>query len=184
VNLQPAVVISVMVTIVGGLTLYQPSQYAWIGDQTGYSPVQPIEFSHKIHAKDNSIPCEYCHSGARRGAAAGVPAASTCMNCHSEIKQESPEIQKIAEALKNQRPIEWVRVHDIPDFTCFDHSAHVTKGVSCQTCHGPVETMARIEQSRSMSMGWCVNCHRDYNERPPRGMTNVKASTECSACHY
>jgi hypothetical protein len=184
VNLQPAAVISAMVTLVGGLALYQPKQYAWIGDQTGYSPPQPIEFSHKVHAKDNSIACEYCHSSARRGPVAGLPAASTCMNCHSEVQKKSPEVRKIADAVRTGRPIEWVRVHDMADFVRFDHSAHVAKGVACQTCHGPVETMPRIEQSRPMTMGWCVQCHRDTTAHPPRGMTNVHASTECSACHY
>lgn len=160
-NLQPAVVISVVVTVIGGLALFQPRQYAWIGDQTGYAPVQPIEFSHKLHAKDNSIPCQYCHTGARRGPVAGIPSASTCMNCHSEIAKDSPEVQKVAAALKEGRAIEWVRIHDLPHFTRFDHSVHVAAGVDCQSCHGPVETMTRVEQSRHMSMGWCIQCHRD-----------------------
>lgn len=206
-NLQPAAVISLVVTVVGALALFQPRQYAWIGDQTGYAPPQPIEFSHKLHAKENSIPCEYCHSSARKGPVAGIPAADTCMNCHSEVAKDSPEVRKVVQALKERRSIEWVRVHDLPDFTRFDHSAHVTAGVSCQTCHGPVETMARVEQTRHMSMGWCVECHRDTTGTQPtlvpitadrtspealwRGagstgvrMRELRASTECSACHY
>jgi cytochrome c7-like protein/class III cytochrome C family protein len=183
-NLQPAAVISLVITVVGGLALYQPTQYAGIGDQTGYAPPQPIEFSHKVHAKENSIPCEYCHSGARKGPVAGIPAASTCMNCHSQVDKNDSEVRKVVAALRNRRPIEWVRVHDLPDFTRFDHSAHVNQGVSCQTCHGPVETMARIEQHQNMTMGWCVQCHREYTARPPKGITNVHASVECSACHF
>src|SRR5262245_40170605 len=104
-QLQPAAVISLVITVVVGLALFQPRQYAWIGDQTGYAPVQPVEFSHKIHAKDYSIPCEYCHSGARRGPVAWIPSASTCMNCHSEIAKNSPEVRKVAAALKEGRPI-------------------------------------------------------------------------------
>jgi hypothetical protein len=184
VNLQPAAVISAVVTIVGALAFYQPNQHIGIGDQTGYAPQQPIEFSHKEHAKDHSIPCEFCHSGARKGAVAGIPAAGTCLKCHVEIEKESPEVQKLLTAVRDGRPIEWVRVHDQPDFVRFDHSAHVSKGVACQTCHGPVETMARIEQSRDMNMGWCVTCHRDYTAHPPKGMKDVKASVECSACHF
>jgi hypothetical protein len=184
VNLQSVAVISAVITVVGGLALYQPGHYLRLGDQTGYAPTQPIEFSHKVHAKDSLIPCEFCHSSARKGPVAGVPAASTCMKCHSQIKKDSPEIRKIAAAIRDGRPIEWVRVHDLPDFVCFDHSAHVTKGVACQTCHGPVEQMARVTQSRDMNMGWCVRCHRDYTARPPKGITNVRASVECSACHY
>src|SRR5690348_11407445 len=119
-----------MVTVVGGLALYQPKQHAWIGDPTGYAPPQPIEFSHKVHAKDNSIACEYCHSGARKGPVAGLPAASTCMNCHSQIGKDSPEVRKIAASIRSDRTIEWVRVHDLADFVRFDHSAHVSKGVA------------------------------------------------------
>jgi hypothetical protein len=176
-------VISLVITVVGGLALYQPKQYAWVGDQTGYSPAQPIEFSHKVHAKENAIPCEYCHSGARKGPVAGIPAASTCMNCHSEIGKKSPEVQKLAAALKEGRPI------------------HVTTGVKCQTCHGPVETMARIQQTNAMSMGWCVQCHRDtaaasekakafddahaaLARRESKRGPNARPSTECSACHF
>lgn len=196
-NLQPAAVISLVITIVGGLALYQPKQYAWIGDQTGYSPTQPIEFSHKVHAKENAIPCEYCHSGARKGPVAGIPAASTCMNCHSQIGKNSPEVRKIAAALKEGRSIEWQRIHDLPDFARFDHSAHVNKGVKCQTCHGPVETMARIEQQQPMSMGWCVQCHRDravtsaplaetvaVARKQLNARKTVHPSTECSTCHF
>jgi hypothetical protein len=184
VNLQPAAVLSVVITVVGGMALYQPKQYAGIGDPTGYSPMQPIEFSHKVHARDHGIACEYCHSGVRKGPVAGLPAASTCMNCHAQIRKDAPEVRKIAAAVKTGRPIAWVRVHDLADFVRFDHSAHVSKGVACQTCHGPVETMPRIEQNRNMTMGWCVRCHRDANVHPPKGMTNVHASVECSVCHY
>jgi hypothetical protein len=183
-NLQPAAVVSVVITIVGGLALYQPERYIWIGDQTGYCPDQPIEFSHKEHAKDHSIPCEYCHSSARKGPVAGIPAASTCMNCHSEIGKDSPEIRKIAASLKEGKSIEWTRIHELADFVRFDHSAHVNKGVSCQTCHGPVETMARIEQKNPMNMGWCVDCHRRYNAPPLKEIHKTQASVECSTCHY
>lgn len=183
-NLQPAAVISAVFTLVGSLAIYQPKEYAWIGDQTGYAPTQPITFSHKVHAKDSGIPCEYCHTGVRKGPVAGLPASSTCMNCHREVAKNSAEIFELTRMLKEKKRIEWVKIHDLADFTRFDHSAHVNKGVTCQTCHGPVETMARIGQQRHMSMGWCVNCHRDTTARPPQGITNVRASTECSACHY
>lgn len=184
VSLQTGAVISLVITIVGALALYEPQHYAWIGDQTGYAPVQPIEFSHKVHAKDYAIPCEFCHFSARRGPVAGIPSARLCLICHAEVKKDSPEVQKIVAAVESGRPIDWVRVHDLPDFVRFDHRAHVSKGVACQTCHGPVETMARLEQASSLSMGWCVNCHRKYTRQPPAGFTDVRASVECSACHY
>lgn len=186
--LRIGAVTSVVVTVVGSLVLYDPRYYRWIGDQTGYSPVQPIEFSHKVHAKDNSVACEYCHFSARRGPVAGIPPVNVCMNCHSQVKGGSPEaqaeIQKVLSASQSHRPIRWARIHRLPDFVRFDHSAHVTKGVTCQTCHGPVETMARVEQTRHLSMGWCVQCHRQYTTHPPRGMTGVRASVECAVCHY
>jgi hypothetical protein len=184
VNLQTGAILSVVVTIIGGLALYIPGRYVWIGDQTGYAPVQPIEFSHKVHAKDHSIPCGFCHTGADKGPVATIPPAKVCMTCHTQIKKDSPEVRKIAEAVEKDRPIEWIRVHSLPDFVRFDHSAHVAKGVDCQTCHGPVENMARVEQTRHLSMGWCVSCHRDYTRQPPKGVTNVNASVECSACHF
>lgn len=183
-KLYIAAVISATLTLAGAATLLDPAYYAWIGDQTGYAPVQPIDFSHKIHAKDNGIPCEYCHFSARKGPVAGVPPASVCMNCHSQILKDSPEVLKITRAIREGKPIEWVRVHRLPDFVRFDHSAHVVKGVACQTCHGPVQNMPRVAQSRHMSMGWCVSCHRRYTARPPKGMTDVNARVECSTCHY
>jgi cytochrome c7-like protein/class III cytochrome C family protein len=183
-NLQPAAVASVVITLVVALAIYQPKRYAWPGDQTGYSPAQPIEFSHKVHARDNSIPCEYCHSSARKGPVAGIPAASTCMNCHSQIDKNDSEVRKIATAVQQQKPIEWTRIHKMADFVRFDHSAHVSKGVACQTCHGPVERMDRVEQTQPMTMGWCVSCHRKYNAPPLTHRLGTKPSSECSACHY
>lgn len=183
-HLQVAAVISIVVTALGVAVLYNPKHYAWIGDQTGYAPPQPVEFSHKLHAKDNSIPCEYCHFSARRGPVAGIPPAQVCMNCHSEVRKDSPEVEKVADAIESGRPIEWVRVYDVPDFVYFDHSAHVNKGIECQTCHGPVEEMARVEQARHLNMGWCVECHRQYMAHPPEGIEDVAASSECSVCHF
>lgn len=184
VNLQTGVVVSLLVTLVGGVLLYNPQYYAWVGDQTGYAPVQPIDFSHKVHAKDNAIPCEYCHSGARKGAVAGVPPANVCLNCHTQVLPNRPEVKKIHAAAQSGKPIEWVRIHRVPDFVRFDHSAHVSKGVECQACHGPVQEMARVEQSAHLSMGWCVGCHRQYAKQPPEGVGKVNPPTECSTCHY
>lgn len=183
-NLPSCAVISLVITLVGALVFYNPKQYVMIGNQTGYSPAQPISFSHKTHAGDNSIPCEYCHFSARRGPAAGIPPVNVCMNCHTEVKKDSPEVKKIYDAVKSRRSIQWVRVHDCPDFVHFNHSAHVSKGVPCQRCHGKVEAMIRIEQTRHLNMGWCINCHRDLTRKPLKGMTKVQASVECSACHY
>ncbi|NUQ70910.1 MAG: cytochrome c3 family protein [Chthonomonadales bacterium] len=183
-KLHIAALLSATLTLAAVVTMFDPKHYAWIGDQTGYSPVQPIAYSHKVHAKDNGIPCEYCHFSARKGPVAGVPPANVCMNCHSQILKDSPEIAKIRKAISTKKPIEWVRINRVADFVRFNHSAHVAKGVACQTCHGQIQDMTQVEQTRHMSMGWCVSCHRQYTAKPPKGMGKVNARVECSTCHY
>lgn len=186
------------------------------GNQQGYEPVQPIAYSHRLHAGELQIPCLYCHFGAEKSRHAGIPAAGICMNCHrfvtaplGELRAEdalaskekrtprlivSPELRKLYDALalnekrepdpsRRPRPIAWIRVHRLPDFVYFDHRAHVNAGVACQQCHGPVETMERVRQVSDLSMGWCVNCHRQANERGINGR-QVHASTDCVACHF
>lgn len=131
-----------------------------VGVTEGYAPEQPIPFSHKKHAGLYQIPCLYCHSNAEKSKHATVPSLNICMNCHSVVKPESPWIQKLKEHYKNGEPIQWVKVHDLPDFVNFSHKRHVTKGVACETCHGDVKNMARISQAMPMTMGWCLDCHR------------------------
>ncbi|HOK48216.1 MAG TPA: cytochrome c3 family protein [Bryobacteraceae bacterium] len=171
----------------------------------GYEPVQPIAYSHRLHAGELQIDCKYCHFGAEKSRYAGIPPASVCMNCHQFIKaplgairaedelaaQEgraprevvSPELSRLYDAVKQHRPVAWTRIHSLPDFVYFDHRAHVNAGVVCQQCHGPVETMERVRQVSDLSMGWCVNCHRDANEKGIGGR-RVNASINCSTCHY
>jgi hypothetical protein len=186
------------------------------GNQQGYEPPQPINFSHRLHAGEMQIACLYCHSGAGSSRYAGVPAASVCMNCHrvvtapigviraedAQAEKEkrpprpmvTPEIQKLYTALalneklqpdpaRQPRPIQWTKVHSLPDFVYFDHRPHVAAGVDCQSCHGAVENMERVKQTGDLSMGWCVNCHRDANRAGVAGKA-VKAPIDCSACHY
>ncbi|MDQ3190775.1 MAG: c-type cytochrome [Bacteroidota bacterium] len=147
-----------------------------IGVYQGYAPEQPIKFSHRIHAGDNAIACVYCHSAAEESRHAGIPSANVCMNCHKGIEvgteTGSEEIAKIYKALDydpatltygtNTTPIKWIRVHNLPDLAYFNHSQHVNvAGLECQTCHGPVEKMEIVEQHAPLTMGWCINCHRD-----------------------
>jgi hypothetical protein len=186
------------------------------GDNQGYEPVQPIAYSHKLHAGDLQIQCQYCHSSVDKSRHAGIPSTNVCMNCHSGVtatlaavqaeeaaaaeQKRSPqpvrsgEIQKLYDAMaldeellpipdQAQKPIAWKRIHKLPDFVYFDHRAHITATVQCQTCHGPVETMERVRQNESLSMGWCVNCHRDANENGVNGR-QVNASIDCVTCHY
>lgn len=190
-----------------------------IGIQQGYEPDQPIKFSHKLHAGTNQIDCQYCHSSAAKGRNSGIPSANVCMNCHRFI-QEGPttgkeEIAKIYAALDydpntgtygpNQKPIQWVQVHNLPDLAYFNHSQHVTVGkIACQTCHGPVEEMDVLYQYSPLTMGWCVDCHRNtevkmegnhYYDNYHKYLIDKEGAEakltvdkigglECARCHY
>ncbi len=184
-----------------------------IGVQQGYAPKQPIAFSHKLHAGDYEIDCKYCHTGVMKGKSATIPSVNICMNCHRAVKTESLQIQKIwaaadwnAETLTfgpNQKPIEWVRIHNLPDLAYFNHSQHVNvAGVECQTCHGPIETMDVVKQYSLLTMGWCIDCHRktDVNtkgnayydklvelhkvdSKEPMKVEDI-GGLECAKCHY
>lgn len=171
----------------------------------GYTPAQPIAYSHAVHAGAMKVPCLYCHYGAERGRYAGIPSAQICMNCHTQVQKDNPEIAKVKRALAEGKPIEWVRIHRLPDFATFDHSIHVKRGVACQTCHGPIETEGRVTQQAPLTMGWCLDCHRrswpkarekeavaalnapaDENAYPPgeAPMTRANRLTDCAVCHH
>jgi len=151
-----------------------------INSQQGYEPVQPIAFAHATHAGDNQIACQYCHFAADKSRHAGVPPASVCMNCHTQVKKDSPEIAKIKIAIDSNKPIEWVKVHRLPDYVWFSHQNHVNAKVACQSCHGEVQTMVRVKQVETMSMGWCLDCHRT-TLAANNGLT---PPTDCAACHH
>lgn len=161
-----------------------------VGYNDGYKPTQPIPFSHKLHAGNNQINCKYCHTGVERSRHATIPSLDICMNCHLSVKTNSPIIQKITEKYKKGESIEWQKVHLVPDFVKFNHAPHVNSGVSCTTCHGEVEKMDVVHQVKSMSMGFCVNCHRNYdnmkNKLPEskKQDSSNKPSINCSTCHY
>jgi cytochrome c551/c552 len=190
-----------------------------IGVTTGYKPEQPIAFSHKLHAGINGVDCNYCHHTARHSKHSGIPSANVCMNCHTYIN-EGPsgkaEIQKIYDAVGfdpekgryiegyEEQPIKWVRIHNLPDLVYFNHSQHVVAGgLACQECHGPVEEMEVLEQHSSLTMGWCINCHREtevkaadndyylemhanFKKNHPGEAFDVAAigGLECGKCHY
>tara|TARA_R110002124_G_scaffold17532_1_gene73024 strand:- start:51707 stop:53041 length:1335 start_codon:yes stop_codon:yes gene_type:complete len=166
--------------------------YGWmmqVGVDQGYAPVQPIHFSHKIHAGDNQIDCNYCHSSARKSKTSGIPSLNVCMNCHKNISEYAGEadpengytqefytgeIKKLYDAVGwdeatqaytgDTKPVKWTRIHNLPDFAYFNHSQHVTvAGIACQKCHGPVEEMEIVEQFSPLTMGWCISCHRETN---------------------
>ncbi len=138
------------------------------------TPVQPIEFSHRIHAGENEIPCMYCHLYARRSPVAGVPSVQKCINCHKVIATDRPEIVKLFSYWNEQKPVPWVKVHDLPDFVYFPHKRHIKGGLQCQQCHGPVEVMDRVTRVAPLQMGWCLECHRTRKVRNGR---------DCWTCH-
>lgn len=147
---------------------------AWyyVGDNTGYAPTQPIPFSHKIHAGINKIPCMYCHTNVDNSKHATVPAMNVCMNCHLVVKTDSPWIKQLTELYKKNEPIQWVKVHDVPDFVFFNHKRHIKKGIPCASCHGDVQNMDKITQVQSLQMGFCMTCHKEKG-----------APTDCYTCH-
>ena len=173
----------------------------------GYRPQQPVPFSHALHAGQLGLDCRYCHNTVERAAHAAVPPTQTCMNCHKSIRPESEKLAKVKQSYETGLPIEWIWVNRIADFTYFDHSAHVNRGVGCVTCHGRIDQMEVVERKRSLSMGWCLDCHRDpvMNLRPVSQMTNlawdqtveldeqerqalvhlyhIQPSENCSTCH-
>lgn len=195
-----------------------PLAMAWRapGNNQGYEPVQPIVYSHRLHAGQLGLSCFYCHSAAETSRYAGIPSAGVCTNCHQQVRAtaaaitreeeaakqekreprdiESAELRKLYDALaldadlqpikgQPQKPIAWTKVHVLPDSVYFDHRAHITVGVACQRCHGPIETMERVRQFETLAMGWCVNCHREVNETGVNGRP-VNASIDCVACHF
>jgi hypothetical protein len=165
-----------------------------VGVHQGYAPEQPIAFPHKIHAADNKIPCLYCHAAARTSRHAGIPSATVCMNCHGLLEKQTIEIEKLKESVQLGRPIAWVKVHNLPDFVYFNHSQHVVGGVACQRCHGAVEQMDRLGQASPLTMGWCLDCHRDNAHVPATGLQRAALrlsgpprpapGLDCGACHY
>ncbi len=157
-----------------------------IGYNKGYAPDQPIAFSHELHVGTHKIQCQYCHNQVERSKSSNIPSLATCMNCHQQVAgkpgqetvpgfKDSDEIKKLRDAYSDGKSIEWVRVHMLPDHVTFNHQAHVAKGVSCQTCHGEIEKMAVVAQHSDLSMGWCVNCHRQPENKAP---------LNCTTCHH
>ncbi|HEX8843637.1 MAG TPA: cytochrome c3 family protein [Pyrinomonadaceae bacterium] len=122
---------------------------------------QPVQFSHKHHSGDDGIDCRYCHTSVETSASAGMPSTQICMNCHSQIWADSPYLEPVRESARTGKPIEWTRVHDLPDYVYFNHSIHVNKGVGCSTCHGDVSQMPLMYQVASLQMEWCLSCHRN-----------------------
>jgi hypothetical protein len=175
-NRLPVVVIlfilSSILAITGFFWYYGSPLYT----DVGYRPEQPVPYSHKLHAGDLGIDCRYCHTAVEVSAKATIPPTQTCMNCHTLIKTDSEKLAVVRESWNNNKPIEWVRVHKLPDYAFFDHSAHLHAGVGCTSCHGRIDEMEVVMQVKPLSMGGCLNCHRnpDPHLRPVTEVTNMK----------
>ena len=127
----------------------------------GYRPQQPVPFSHKLHAGELQVSCQYCHAGVEVSGHSPVPSTQTCMNCHTLIQAESPRLAKVRESYETGEPIEWVRIHKLPDYAHFPHARHIRAQIDCKSCHGPVEQMGVVSQFKPLTMGWCLDCHRN-----------------------
>lgn len=173
----------------------------------GYRPTQPVPYDHKLHAGDLGIDCRYCHVSVESSPVASIPPTQTCMNCHTQILPESEKLALVRESFASGKPIEWIRIHNVPDYAYFNHSIHINRGVACISCHGNVAEMDVVTQRKPLSMSWCLDCHRNPAEhlRPVDEVTNMdwiapdnqreigakiitdrKISppvTDCSGCH-
>jgi len=172
----------------------------------GYSPEQPVPYSHALHVGQLGMDCRYCHTGVEVAAAATIPPTQTCMNCHSKVRANSEKLIPVRESYATGMPVPWIRIHDLPDYVYFDHSAHVRRGVGCVSCHGRIDTMEVVFQDKSLSMGWCLECHRspENHLRPVEFVTqldwvpsedqlalgmrlretnNINPPTDCNTCH-
>lgn len=141
---------------VGFFWYYGSPQYT----DVGYRPVQPVQYSHKLHAGDLGMDCRYCHTGVETSPHAGVPPTQTCMNCHKMVRPDTEKMAPVRESWASGVPIKWVRVHKTPDFAYFNHSSHINTGVGCESCHGNVRQMDVVQQVKPLSMSWCLDCHR------------------------
>jgi len=189
--------------VTAGLTYYFTPKYT----RVGYQPTQPVPFSHAIHVNQLGLDCRYCHDGVEKSWYSNVPAAETCMNCHSAVRASDPRLEPVRASYKDEgKPVEWVQIHKLPDYAFFNHSVHVNRGVSCVECHGRVDQMDEVRHEKHFSMTFCLDCHRDPEKRlrPLDKITDlaydrsldpenkdrnfvkewhIKTSENCSACH-
>ena len=188
-----------------GTTYYLTPKYS----RVGYQPIQPVSFPHSVHADQLGIDCRYCHNGVEKSWYSNIPGAQTCMNCHNQVLAADPRLALVRESAATGKPIEWVQIHKTPDYVYFNHSVHVNRGISCIHCHGEIHKMDEVQHAKPLSMGFCLDCHRDpaANIRPQSEVFNlnwdpksagftpelqgrkmvhdmkVESLQSCSACH-
>ncbi|MES2767157.1 MAG: cytochrome c3 family protein [Bacteroidota bacterium] len=169
--------LGILAAVVAGGLIHATGYFGFRNDvaDKGYRPEQPVPFSHKQHAGDLEISCQYCHTTVEKSAHSPVPSTSTCMNCHSAVKTESPKLQKVRDSWEKNQPIEWRRIHKLPDYVQFPHMRHIRAQIDCSSCHGKIEEMGVVAQAKSLSMGWCLDCHRNPEDRiiPARPISGI-----------
>lgn len=200
--------VAVVVLVLGGLYVSTVITFGFTPQATnvGYMPEQPIAYSHALHAGKLGMDCRYCHTTVEDSAHASIPPTQTCMNCHASIRPESEKLKALRDSYATGEPIPWVRVHDLPDYAYFNHSAHVRRGVGCVSCHGRIDRMEVVYQDQPLSMQWCLSCHRnpephlrpldtitqmDWVALEPQDVLgarlrkeyNLNPSQDCSTCH-
>lgn len=170
-----SLVAAVVLAGVAGLVYMQVARSSYLTGRY-LERQQPVQFSHKHHSGDDGIDCRYCHTAVETSSSAGMPPTQTCMNCHSQIWSDSPYLEPVRASYRDNKPLEWQRVHDLPEFVYFNHSIHVNKGVGCSSCHGDVANMPAIFQENTLQMEWCLSCHREPEKflRPKDQITNTK----------
>ena len=171
----------VSVLAVAGVWYYFSPRFT----DVGYRPEQPVPYSHKLHAGELGLDCRYCHTGAEVSSAARVPPTQTCMNCHTQVKTDSPKLRLVRESWIEDKPVEWVRIHKTPDYAYFEHSAHLQAGVGCESCHGRIDQMVEVTLSEPLNMGWCLDCHRapEKHLRPTSEVTTMGYVEKQHAAH-
>ncbi len=184
--------------VTAGVWYYFTPKYT----RVGYQPIQPVSFSHKVHVGELGLDCRYCHNAVEKSWFSNLPAASTCMNCHSLVLQDDPRLQLVRDSYHSGKPIPWVQIHRVPDYVYFNHSVHVNRGISCVSCHGQVNEMEEVYHAKSLSMAFCLDCHRkpEENIRPLQFVTQldwkgqvdgkqlvhdwkIQPGDSCSVCH-
>lgn len=157
---------------IGGVWYFGSPKYTDIG----YQPVQPVPYSHRLHVKELGMDCRYCHATVETAASATIPPTDTCLNCHSLVARDAESLAPIRASKENNQPVEWIRIHNLPDYAYFNHAVHVRAGVGCISCHGHIDEMEVVYQAEPLSMGWCLECHRNPEPhlRPVEEVTNMK----------
>jgi hypothetical protein len=198
--------LALVVLAAGGSAAYYAMYNSPYFNRVNVVRQQPVMFSHKHHVNGLGIDCRYCHTAVEESSSAGIPPTHTCMTCHSQVWTDAPILEPVRESYRTGKPLQWIRVHDLPDFVYFNHSIHIKKGIGCTTCHGQVDQMPMTRQVNTLYMGWCLDCHRHPERyvrprdqvfsvawRPPSNQEelgrqlvkkyNIHSFTNCSTCH-